>query len=235
MVIVRQSVDKAEFHDFSVEKILKLLFNHCESDEEGVRNVVAECLGKNCTCRTFKTCSSTQGTNNQSNCIHQSYGCHCCKIFYIVERPEKIDEINTWQGWHLAFQNYCHFFMIRQFLRTVDLGPFKHIVDDGLELRKSAFECVDTLLDSWLDPMNPPSFIVPYLKPGLDDHYDVKMPCHLILSKLADKCQSAVLAELDSLVDPLQNTINFKPKQEVDRYEDLIRRALRAIASLNRI
>jgi len=45
-VIVRQSVDKAEFQDSIVEKILKLLFNHCESDEEGVRNVVAECLGK---------------------------------------------------------------------------------------------------------------------------------------------------------------------------------------------
>ena len=45
-VIVRQSVDKAEFQDSSVEKILNLLFNHCESDEEGVRNVVAECLGK---------------------------------------------------------------------------------------------------------------------------------------------------------------------------------------------
>lgn len=28
------------------------------------------------------------------------------------------------------------------------------------------------------------------------DHYDVKMPCHLILSKLADKCPSAVLAGL---------------------------------------
>lgn len=26
------------------------------------------------------------------------------------------------------------------------------------------------------------------------DHYDVKMPCHLILSKLADKCPAAVLA-----------------------------------------
>lgn len=45
-VIVRQSVDKAEFQDSSVKKILKLLFNHCESEEEGVRNVVAECLGK---------------------------------------------------------------------------------------------------------------------------------------------------------------------------------------------
>ena len=28
------------------------------------------------------------------------------------------------------------------------------------------------------------------------DHYDVKMLCHLILSKLADKCASAVLAGL---------------------------------------
>ena len=45
---------------------------------------------------------------------------------------------------------------------------------------------------------------------------------------------------LDSLVDPLQKTINFKPKQdavkqEVDCNEDTIDSALRAIATLNRI
>lgn len=48
------------------------------------------------------------------------------------------------------------------------------------------------------------------------------------------------LSVLDSLVDPLHKTINFRPKQdavkqEVDRNEDMIRSALRAIASLNRI
>lgn len=128
----------------------------------------------------------------------------------------------------------------QELIRTVDLGPFKHIVDDGLELRKAAFECVDTLLDSCLDQVNPSTFIVPFLKSGLDDHYDVKMPCHLILSKLADKCPSAVLAVLDSLVDPLQKTIYFRPKpdavkQEVDRNEDMLRSAFRVIASLNRI
>ena len=41
-------------------------------------------------------------------------------------------------------------------------------------------------------------------------------------------------------MDPLQKTTNFKPKQdavkqEVDRNQDMIRSALRAIASLTRI
>ena len=58
--------------------------------------------------------------------------------------------------------------MQKELIRTVDLGPFKHTVDDGLELRKAAFECVDTLLDNCLDQLNPSSFIVPYLKSGLD-------------------------------------------------------------------
>ena len=59
----------------------------------------------------------------------------------------------------------------QELVRTVDLGPFKHVVDDGLELRKAAFECVDTLLDSCLDQMNPSSFIVPFLLSGLGGKY----------------------------------------------------------------
>jgi len=55
----------------------------------------------------------------------------------------------------------------KELIRTVDLGPFKHIVDDGLELRKGAFECEDTLLDSCLDKIDPSLFITPHLLSGL--------------------------------------------------------------------
>ncbi|KAL2339325.1 hypothetical protein Fmac_013771 [Flemingia macrophylla] len=275
-VIVRQSVDKAEFQESSVEKILNLLFNHCESEEEGVRNVVAECLGKIALIEPLKLVPALKVRTTSLAAFTRATVVIAVK-YSIVERPERIDEIiypeitsflmlikdndrHVRRAAVLALSTFAHnkpnlikgllpdllpllydqTIVKQELIRTVDLGPFKHIVDDGLELRKAAFECVDTLLDSCLDQVNPSSFIVPYLKSGLDDHYDVKMPCHLILSKLADKCPSAVLAVLDSLVDPLQKTINFKPKQdavkqEVDRNEDMIRSALRAIASLNRI
>nr|XP_048325938.1 cullin-associated NEDD8-dissociated protein 1 isoform X2 [Ziziphus jujuba var. spinosa] len=275
-VIVRQSVDKAEFQDSSVEKILKLLFNHCESEEEGVRNVVAECLGKVALIEPAKLVPALKVRTTSPAAFTRATVVIAVK-YSVVERPEKIDEIiypeissflmlikdhdrHVRRAAVLALSTFAHnkpnlikallpellpllydqTMVKKDLIRIVDLGPFKHTVDDGLELRKAAFECVDTLLDSCLDQVNPSSFIVPYLQSGLDDHYDVKMPCHLILSKLADKCPSAVLAVLDSLVDPLQKTINFKPKQdavkqEVDRNEDMIRSALRAIASLNRI
>ncbi|KAM6555365.1 hypothetical protein CsatB_002384 [Cannabis sativa] len=275
-VIVRQSVDKSEFQDSSVEKILKLLFNHCESDEEGVRNVVAECLGKIALIEPAKLVPALKIRTTSPAAFTRATVVIAVK-YSVVERPEKIDDIiypeissflmlikdddrHVRRAAVLALSTFAHnkpnlikgllpellpllydqTVVKQELIRTVDLGPFKHIVDDGLELRKAAFECVDTLLDSCLDQVNPSSFIVPYLRSGLDDHYDVKMPCHLILSKLSEKCPSAVLAVLDSLVDPLQKTINFKPKQdavkqEVDRNEDMIRSALRAIASLNRI
>ncbi|MCL7039981.1 hypothetical protein MKW94_011271 [Papaver nudicaule] len=278
-VIARQSIDQAVrsvFQDSSVEKILKLLFNHCESGEEGVRNVVAECLGKVAMIEPTKVVPALKERLACPAAFTRATVVTAVK-YSIVERPEKIDEImypvissflilikdhdrHVRRAAVLALSTaaqkkpnlikgllpellpllYDQTAVKRELIRTVDLGPFKHTVDDGLELRKAAFECVDILLDSCLDQVNPSLFVVPYLKSGLDDDYDVKMTCHRILSKLADKCPAAVLAVLDYLVDSLQKTINYKPKptavkQEVDRNEDMVRSALRAVSSLSQI
>ncbi|KAG8058205.1 hypothetical protein GUJ93_ZPchr0002g23195, partial [Zizania palustris] len=278
-VIARQSIDhtsQSELQDSNIGKILALLFNHCESEEEGVRNVVAECLGKIALIEPRKLIPALKERTSSPAANTRATVAIAIK-YSIVERPGKIDEImypeistflmlikdsdrHVRRAAVLALSTAAHnkpnlikgllpellpllydqTVVKQELIRTVDLGPFKHVVDDGLELRKAAFECVDTLLDSCLDQVNLSSFIVPFLLSGLGDHYDVKMPCHLILSKLADKCPSAVLAVLDSLVEPIEKTINHRPKgdavkQEVDRNQDMIRSALRAIAALSRI
>ncbi|KAL9263206.1 Cullin-associated NEDD8-dissociated protein 1-like protein, partial [Drosera capensis] len=91
-VIVRQSVDKAEFQESSVDKILNLLFNHCESEEEGVRNVVAECLGKIALMEPAKLVPALKVRTTSSAAFTRATVVIAIK-YSLVERPEKIDEI----------------------------------------------------------------------------------------------------------------------------------------------
>lgn len=56
------------------------------------------------------------------------------------------------------------------------MGPFKHTVDDGLDLRKAAFECMYTLLETCLDRLDIFEFLN-HVEDGLRDHYDIKVLC----------------------------------------------------------
>ncbi|XLT04989.1 hypothetical protein HN51_043738, partial [Arachis hypogaea] len=93
-VIVRQSVDKAEFQESSVEKILNLLFNHCESEEEGVRNMVAECLGKIALIEPAKLVPALKVRTTSPAAFIQATVVIAVK-YSIMERREKIDEISS--------------------------------------------------------------------------------------------------------------------------------------------
>ena len=54
------------------------------------------------------------------------------------------------------------------------MGPFKHTVDDGLDLRKAAFECMYTLMETCLDQLNVFQFLS-HIEDGLKDHYDIRV------------------------------------------------------------
>lgn len=60
------------------------------------------------------------------------------------------------------------------------MGPFKHTVDDGLDIRKAAFECMYTLLDSCLDRLDIFEFLN-HVEDGLKDHYDIKVSSYYLM------------------------------------------------------
>lgn len=54
---------------------------------------------------------------------------------------------------------------------------------------------------------------------GLQDHYDVKLPCHLLLAKLAAAAPGQLLSALDRLVEPLDKTLTARVKSDAVKQE----------------
>ncbi|XP_069960266.1 cullin-associated NEDD8-dissociated protein 1 [Cherax quadricarinatus] len=124
----------------------------------------------------------------------------------------------------------------KELIREVEMGPFKHTVDDGLDIRKAAFECMYTLLETCLDRIDIYVFLE-HVEGGLRDHYDIKMLTYLMLTRLAHLCPQAVLQRLERLVEPLRTTVTTKVKansvkQEYEKQDELKRSAMRAVAAL---
>jgi len=124
----------------------------------------------------------------------------------------------------------------KELIREVEMGPFKHEVDDGLDLRKAAFECMYTLLDTCVDRLDIFEFLS-HVQDGLKDHYDIKMLTYLMVARVSQLCPGAVLQKLDKLVEPLKLTCTTKVKansvkQEYEKQDELKRSAMRAVAAL---
>ncbi|XP_027495949.1 cullin-associated NEDD8-dissociated protein 1-like isoform X2 [Corapipo altera] len=124
----------------------------------------------------------------------------------------------------------------RELIREVEMGPFKHTVDDGLDVRKAAFECMYTLLESCLDQLDIYEYLN-HVEDGLKDHYDIRMLTFIMLARLSVLCPSAVLQRLERLIEPLRATCSTKVKagsvkQEFEKQDELKRSAMRAVAAL---
>jgi hypothetical protein len=84
-------------------------------------------------------------------------------------------------------------------------------VDDGLPLRKAAFSCIDTMLDTMPDVLEISSFMS-LLAEGLADKDDVQMLCHQVLVKICRFSPGAVQGSLDQITEQLEKDCNRKVK-----------------------
>ncbi|XP_058488198.1 cullin-associated NEDD8-dissociated protein 2 [Solea solea] len=255
-----------------VESIWALLIHNCECQEEGTRNLVAECLGKLTLVNPALLLPRLKQQLKAGSPLTRSTVVTAVK-FTIVDHPAPIDsllkdcigdflttlqdgDINVRRVALVMFNSAAHNkpSLIRGLLvkvlphlyretqirkdliREVEMGPFKHTVDDGLDVRKAAFECMYTLLDSCLEGLDVLNFL-DHVEEGLKDHYDIRMLTFLMLARLVSLCPAAVLQRLDRLVEPLKATCTSKVKagsvkQEFEKQEELRRSAMRAVAAL---
>jgi len=256
--------------------ILPLLIENTESEEEGTRNVVAECLGKLAFTNPEKLVPELNSRLSSTSPKARSTFVSALK-FAIHEQPAPVDaviapvmgnflalladkEINVRRAALLTLNWAAHNkpSLVREILpkhlgslyaeakvkpeliKEVDLGPFKHKVDEGLENRKAAFEAMNTLLENCLDRLDVNAFIAQLVEGLKDPSYDIKMLSHLMVIRLANSAGAQLLESLDNLVEPLRTTVTFKPsqtavKQEIERNDEQVRSALRAIAAISRV
>ena len=126
--------------------------------------------------------------------------------------------------------------------RVVDLGPFKHTVDDALPLRKSSLSIFSTTLTNCPQVLDINAFL-PILASALSDSVDdIQLQAHQILITLChnDVYAMPILSHIDSFVDPLEKCIwkkwgTNKTATELERTQEWVKSGLRAMLALSQV
>uniref|UniRef100_A0A914C839 TATA-binding protein interacting (TIP20) domain-containing protein n=1 Tax=Acrobeloides nanus TaxID=290746 RepID=A0A914C839_9BILA len=259
-----------------VDEIWQVLVKHCDSAEEGNRNIAAECLGKLCLIDSSKFLNKLLECV-KSNSARMRATAVIAVRFMIVDQPLAVDDhlkqlmseflldtvrdqdLNVRRAAIVTLNSAAHNKpkLIRECLtqllsslysetsvkpelvHEVEMGPFKHTVDEGLDLRKAAFECMYTLIEHCLDRVD----IFVYMdnvENGLKDQHDIKLLTFLMLIRLAQLCPTQVAQRVDRFCDLIKPQLLLKPKQNAvkqdnDKQDELKRSAVRTVLTLRRI
>lgn len=118
----------------------------------------------------------------------------------------------------------------------VEMGPFKHVVDDGLELRKSAFECLYSLVEHCMEQLQLGEFIA-RIQSGLNDQHDIKQLSYLTIIRLSEICSLQLAPHAEEIVKIMKTQLLTKPKQnavklENDKQEEIKRCVIKALLAM---
>ncbi|KAK6214542.1 Ras GTPase tem1 [Pestalotiopsis sp. IQ-011] len=118
-----------------------------------------------------------------------------------------------------------------ELIREVQMGPFKHQVDDGLEVRKSAYETLYALMETAFSRISSLEFYDRVVA-GLKDENDIRALCNLMLSKLIIIDPDETTRRLDTIAECYRKVLSTKlkegsVKQELERQEETNKSVLR--------
>ncbi|RMZ71327.1 cullin binding [Pyrenophora seminiperda CCB06] len=128
-----------------------------------------------------------------------------------------------------------------ELIREVQMGPFKHKVDDGLEIRKSAYETLYALLEKAFARLSAieVSDFFDRIVAGINDEHDIRILCNLMLTKLMVIAPEQVQSRLEALAQNFRTVLAVKPKenavkQEVEKIHEGAKGVLKISTQINK-
>ncbi|KAJ2516975.1 hypothetical protein H4217_004245 [Coemansia sp. RSA 1939] len=121
-------------------------------------------------------------------------------------------------------------------VKTITMGPFKKRVDDGLETRKCAYQCVHMLVRN-MPQLADADAVVDCVVRGVADEQEVRVVMQQIMNESVGSFPTAYKARLDDLVDTISAAQGKKQgknavKQEIDRHNDMLRLTVAIVHTL---
>ncbi|KAM3502272.1 hypothetical protein MY11210_009119 [Beauveria gryllotalpidicola] len=118
-----------------------------------------------------------------------------------------------------------------ELVREVQMGPFKHTVDDGLEVRKSAYETLYALMETAFSRINNVDFY-DRIVAGLRDDNDIRQLCNLMVTKLIVIDPDETARRLDAIAEAYKAVLSTKlkdnsVKQDIEKQEEANKSILR--------
>lgn len=125
----------------------------------------------------------------------------------------------------------------KDLIKTIDLGPFKHTVDNGVPIRKSAFYLLQNVLGKY--QIKQTEIIEAVIGGFSDSNEDVQILCFGFMNKLINTCPMIVISKLDQIVEKFnlfysKIGIKFKNNSQSERELNLMRSILRVTEALQR-
>lgn len=129
----------------------------------------------------------------------------------------------------------------KELIREVQMGPFKHKVDDGLEIRKSAYETLYALFETAFDKLSPSDLSDCYdrIVAGISDELDIRVLCNLMLTKLMITAPDQTRSRLEVIAENFRAVLSVKPKdnavkQEIEKIQEGSKGVLKVSVLLNK-